>query len=164
MDPRLASAVLRQPDQRSCGAATLVMARAVQDPAYAELLLDGRHPVTGHTLLGTLSERFAAEVLAMHRRGVKVRLITDGDKAFDAGSDVHALRNSGVPVALDVSAAHMHHKFAIIDGSWLLNGSYNWTRSACEHNEENVILSNDPSLVRRFADEFDILWKELQAA
>jgi hypothetical protein len=68
MDPRLAAAVLRQPDQRSCGAATLVMARAVQDPAYAELLLDGRHPVTGHTLPGSLTERFAAEVLAMHRR------------------------------------------------------------------------------------------------
>jgi phosphatidylserine/phosphatidylglycerophosphate/cardiolipin synthase-like enzyme len=58
----------------------------------------------------------------------------------------------------------MHHKFAIFDGARLINGSYNWTRSACDYNEENVILSNDPSLVRRFADEFDTLWKELQAA
>lgn len=110
----------------------------------------------------TLSDdRISAEVLAMHRRGVKVRLITDGDKAFDAGSDVHALRNAGVPVALDVSAAHMHHKFAIIDGAWLLNGSYNWTRSACEHNEENVVLCNHPALLAQFSAVFERLWEAL---
>ena len=44
----------------------------------------------------TLSDdRISAEVLAMHRRGVKVRLITDGDKAFDAGSDVQGILEVG---------------------------------------------------------------------
>lgn len=112
----------------------------------------------------TLSDdRIAAEVLAMHRRGVKVRLISDGDKAFDAGSDVLALRNAGVPVALDVSAAHMHHKFALIDGAWLLNGSYNWTRSACEHNEENLVLCNHPALLAQFSAVFERLWEALSS-
>ena len=68
MDPRLAAATLRQPDARSCGAASLVMARAITDPAYADLLATGLHPMTGHRLPGTMQERFAAEVLAMHRR------------------------------------------------------------------------------------------------
>jgi len=113
----------------------------------------------------TLSDdRITAEVLAAHRRGVAVRFITDNDKEFDRGSDVGRLRAAGIPIAVDRTEAHMHHKFAIFDGARLLNGSYNWTRSACEHNEENVILSNDPSLLRRFADEFDTLWKELRAA
>ncbi|NRF69166.1 nuclease [Aquincola sp. S2] len=110
----------------------------------------------------TLSDdRISAEVLAMHRRGIAVRLITDGAKAFDAGSDVHALRAAGVPVALDTSDAHMHHKFAIIDQAWLLNGSYNWTRSACEHNEENVVLCNHPALVAQFGVVFERLWRAL---
>ena len=101
---------------------------------------------------------------ALDRRGVSLRCISDNDKEFDLGSDIGQLRAAGIPVALDRTDAHMHHKFAIFDGMRLLNGSYNWTRSAASFNEENLVLSNDPSLVRRFADEFDSLWKELQAS
>ena len=36
MDPRLAAARLRQPDQQSCGAATLVMARTIMDLQEAD--------------------------------------------------------------------------------------------------------------------------------
>ena len=53
---RLLRQPLRQPDQRSCGAAVLVVAEALDHDAYAAWLADG----------GRL--RFAAEVLAMHRR------------------------------------------------------------------------------------------------
>ena len=59
MDPRLAAARLRQPDQQSCGAAVLVMARTISDPAYAETIAAGS---------GTIEQRWAAEVLATHRR------------------------------------------------------------------------------------------------
>lgn len=108
----------------------------------------------------TLSDdRIAEALLAAHRRGVRLRLLTDNDKAFDAGSDVDRLRRAGVPVAVDHSPAHMHHKFALVDGRWLLNGSYNWTRGACEHNEENLVLSNHPVLVQRFAARFERLWE-----
>jgi cardiolipin hydrolase len=113
----------------------------------------------------TLSDdRISAEVLAAHRRGVAVRLITDNEKAIDRGSDVVALRDAGVPVRVDQSAAHMHHKFALFDQRWLLNGSYNWTRSAATENEENLVLCNDPALLRQFAQAFDALWEQLGAA
>ncbi|RZJ09180.1 MAG: nuclease [Rubrivivax sp.] len=110
----------------------------------------------------TLSDdRISAEVLAAHRRGVAVRLITDNDKVFDDGSDVRQLQRAGVPVVLDLTPAHMHHKFALFDGTWLLNGSYNWTRSACLLNEENLVLSNDPALVKQFSRVFEGLWQML---
>jgi phosphatidylserine/phosphatidylglycerophosphate/cardiolipin synthase-like enzyme len=113
----------------------------------------------------TLSDdRISAEVLAAHRRGVAVRLITDNEKAFDRGSDVIALRDAGVPVRVDQSAAHMHHKFALFDQRWLLNGSYNWTRAAATENEENLVLCNDPALLRQFAQAFDALWEQLAVA
>jgi mitochondrial cardiolipin hydrolase len=110
----------------------------------------------------TLSDdRISDEVLAAHRRGVAVRVITDNDKAFDAGSDVQRLRSAGVPLAVDQTEAHMHHKFALFDGRWLLNGSFNWTRSASVHNEENLVLSNDPGLLTQFQAVFDALWQDL---
>ena len=106
-------------------------------------------------------DRISSEIVAAHRRGVAVRLITDNDKEEDAGSDVEWLRDAGIPVAVDITSAHMHHKFALIDGDWLLNGSFNWTRSASEKNEENLVASNDPELVRQFRRHFDVLWKQL---
>ncbi len=110
----------------------------------------------------TLSDdRIAQEVLAAHTRGVALRFITDNDKETDSGSDVTRLRAAGVPTAVDRTEAHMHHKFAIFDGQWLLNGSYNWTRSACSHNEENLVATNDSALVRQFQGAFDHLWGQL---
>lgn len=111
----------------------------------------------------TLSDdRITAEVLAAQARGVAVRIVTDNDKEFDAGSDISRLREAGIPVAVDRTDAHMHHKFALFDGTWLLNGSYNWTRSAAQVNEENLVVLNDPGLVRQFQAQFDTLWTRLR--
>jgi len=110
----------------------------------------------------TLSDdRIAEEVLAAYRRGVRLRILTDNDKEFDGGSDISRLRDAGIPVVVDRTAAHMHHKFAIFDGKRLLNGSYNWTRSACNLNEENLVLSNDPALLKCFSAQFETLWQTL---
>jgi len=109
-------------------------------------------------------DRIASEILSAHRKGIAVRLLTDNEKEFDAGSDIAQLRSAGIPTVVDRTRAHMHHKFAIIDGAWLLNGSYNWTRSACEFNEENLVMSNDPALVGRFAAQFERLWRALSDA
>ena len=55
----------------------------------------------------------------------------------------------------------MHHKFAIFDASLLLNGSYNWTRSAAENNEENFIITDQPVLISVFHQQFEKLWNSL---
>lgn len=107
-------------------------------------------------------DRITAEILAAQGRGVQLRLITDNDKAFDAGSDVRQLMARGVPTRVDRSRAHMHHKFALFDGAWLLNGSYNWTRSASELNEENLVLSQEPGLLTAFGERFEALWQRLE--
>lgn len=66
---RLLETRLVQPDDRSCGASCLVVARAVTDEAYAELLVRGIHPRSGFVALGaTPEDRFRGEALAMHRR------------------------------------------------------------------------------------------------
>lgn len=110
----------------------------------------------------TLSDdRISDEILAAHRRGVALRLLTDNQKEFDQGSDIDRLRQAGIAVAVDRTAAHMHHKFAIFDGIWLLNGSYNWTRSACEANNENLVQSQDADLLRQFSAHFESLWMRL---
>ncbi|HIE0247791.1 TPA: phospholipase D-like domain-containing protein, partial [Pseudomonas aeruginosa] len=103
-------------------------------------------------------DQLSAEILACHRRGVPVRIISDDDKQFDEGSDIHALREAGVPLRIDDSPFHMHHKFALVDGAWLLNGSFNWTRSASVNNEENLLVTDDAVLIGAYRREFEELW------
>lgn len=97
-------------------------------------------------------------ILAAHRRRVQVRVVSDDDKRHDSGSDIERLRSAGVAIALDDTSAHMHHKFALFDERWLLNGSFNWTRSASQVNEENLVATNDPQQLREFAGQFEALW------
>jgi phosphatidylserine/phosphatidylglycerophosphate/cardiolipin synthase-like enzyme len=107
-------------------------------------------------------DRLADALLAAHRRGLVIRLITDNDKAHDLGSDIGRIEAAGVPVRIDRTPFHMHHKFALFDGRRLLNGSYNWTRGAARDNQENLVITDDPTLVARFAAAFAALWAELE--
>lgn len=46
------------------------------------------------------------------------------------------------------SCCAVHHKFAVLDSRMIANGSFNWTRQAVLFNQENVMLSDNPALVR----------------
>lgn len=106
-------------------------------------------------------DRLADSIISAHQRGVQVRIITDNDKAGDPGSDAERFRQAGVLLRIDQSQWHMHHKYAVFDQKLLLNGSYNWTRGAAEHNEENFLVLNHQPLVSRFQEHFETLWNSL---
>ena len=104
-------------------------------------------------------DRVSEALLEAHHRGVTVRVLTDNDKAYDHGSDIRRLRSAGVATRVDASEYHMHHKFAIFDRRVLVTGSYNWTRSAAEYNEENMLVTFDSGPVSQFQEVFDQLWE-----
>ena len=103
-------------------------------------------------------DRISREILAAHRRGRKVRILSDCRKCGDEGNDVEMLEGQGIPVKFGQTIGHMHHKFGIFDAQRVLTGSYNWTVGAARDNYENVIVSNDRKLVGCFVNEFERLW------
>ena len=105
-------------------------------------------------------DRLTDAILECHARGVQVRVVSDNDKQHDSGSDIARLRDRGVPVRLDDAPYHMHHKFALVDGCVLANGSFNWTRSATTNNDENLVVTDDANLVRVFGLQFEKLWQQ----
>jgi membrane-associated phospholipid phosphatase len=123
-------------------------------------LFDGARTSADVCVFTITDDRIANAILAAHRRGVKVRVISDDEKSGDQGSDIGKFQAAGIPVRLDRSPAHMHHKFAVFDGSLVLNGSFNWTRSAANQNQENIIVSSDPRLLSAFTRAFDKLWSQ----
>lgn len=109
----------------------------------------------------TISDDNITQALVQaHTKGIKIRIITDNDKSFDLGSDIEVFTNEGISLRMDKTSNHMHHKFAIFDKSILVNGSFNWTRSASRYNHENIMVISDKNLVSRFSKTFESLWKE----
>jgi mitochondrial cardiolipin hydrolase len=108
-------------------------------------------------------DRIAEAILAAQRRNVAVRILTDGEKAGDLGSDIDRFRATGLAVRVDPSPYHMHHKFAVFDARTLLTGSYNWTRAADAYNKDNFLVTEDPRLVQAFSATFERLWAQSNA-
>ena len=102
----------------------------------------------------------AQEILQCHKRGVRVRVITDSQTQENQGNDIAELRLNGVICLEDKTEYCMHHKFCVIDGHILMNGSFNWTRAAVLGNQENVIITNASPLVTQFQQQFEKLWKQ----
>lgn len=110
----------------------------------------------------TISDsRLSEKLIQAHLRGVKVRIITDDQKCFDDGSQVFALSRAGIPVKTDDSRYHMHHKFAVVDGRIAFSGSYNWTYTAQNHNQENLVITTNYTIVRQFIEEYETLWGQM---
>ncbi|KAL2086117.1 hypothetical protein ACEWY4_017176 [Coilia grayii] len=100
-------------------------------------------------------------VQLLHARGVCVRVITDRDYQAINGSQIGALRKAGICVRHELSGAvHMHHKFALVDGRLLLSGSLNWTLTAVQSNQENVLVTDDPAIVAPYRTHFQRMWED----
>ena len=109
----------------------------------------------------TISDNRIVETIeAAFERGIKVRIVTDDDKQYDKGNDIFRMKDKGIPVVTDKTSNHMHHKFAIFDKKIVLCGSYSWTHSAATRNNEDIVILDDPPVVRGFCSEFERLWKE----
>jgi len=105
--------------------------------------------------------KIADALVAAGKRGVRVRIITDGEQGASNGSDVARLAASaGIKLRRDKDpSSHMHHKFAVVDNAILINGSFNWTRGAVLSNHENVVISRRvPFVIASFNQRFEHMW------
>ncbi|TQV89066.1 phospholipase D-like domain-containing protein [Aliikangiella coralliicola] len=105
-------------------------------------------------------DRLSEALLKAFQRGIEVKIVTDNDKANDTGSDIYYLADNKVPIRIDQTPNHMHHKFAIFDSEILVNGSFNWTRSASKYNHENIVVEYSSGLINKFSKTFEQLWDE----
>ncbi len=102
------------------------------------------------------------------KRGLDIKIVADGEQAKDKFSKVSLLIKEGIDVKItDYSTRKkrfltpkMHHKFMIIDRKYVMTGSFNFTASAEELNDENCVFIYDSvEVVEKFEREFERLWK-----
>jgi len=106
------------------------------------------------------SGELAHSIVKAKERGVKIRIIVDREKAGGRLSEIGFLMNNGVAVKMLKGKGRgiMHNKFAIYDDKLVLTGSYNWIERAEKFNYENVIVIDEPEVVKKYKGEFEKLW------
>ena len=116
------------------------------------------------------SRHIARALVRAHNRGVQVRVIMDRECASNKYSKDEFLKKRGIPVKLAPSNTlstrflkkfppKMHNKFAIIDSTVVITGSYNWTASAEVSNYENLLIfHNAGRLAEIYREEFKKIW------
>lgn len=92
--------------------------------------------------------------------GIAVRGVFDAGQArSNQGGEYNRLLEAGLDVWLDGNADNMHHKVLIIDRETVVTGSYNFSASAEERNDENVLIINDPELAAKYLAEFERIYQ-----
>ncbi len=100
----------------------------------------------------------AIPLVKARERGVKVRLYLDQDQVDYKYSQSRFLVQKGIKTRISSNKYIMHNKFAIIDNHLLLTGSYNWTFSANNRNDENLMVIDDSEIIEIFQNQFINLW------
>ncbi len=100
-------------------------------------------------------------ISAAAKRGVKIRVLTDRTQAFGKGNldATRTLATLGQNFRVHSKNRIMHNKFGIADGKLMMTGSFNWTRSAEQANDENCMITDDSNIVVSFKKRFEThLW------
>jgi phosphatidylserine/phosphatidylglycerophosphate/cardiolipin synthase-like enzyme len=101
-------------------------------------------------------------LLAAHKRGVDVRIITDRQRLNDPKqrAAMTALREAGVPVKVNRHDGLMHLKQVVIDDQINMNGSMNHTDSGNRYNDERLDVIRDRDLSVKARDKFLSMWRD----
>jgi phosphatidylserine/phosphatidylglycerophosphate/cardiolipin synthase-like enzyme len=116
------------------------------------------------------NDEIARAVAQAKKRGVSVQIVLD--REFDAvnersqgrfleGHKIPLKRISGMkPAVPEKEPGLMHQKFSVIDRKIVFTGSYNWTRSADNSNDENLLWFRDAGpLAEEYRKVFFQLWE-----
>lgn len=101
------------------------------------------------------TDKLADAMITRSKKGVTVQGVFDEDQYYsNAGTEFDTFKKAGLDVRLDGNPRLMHHKVIIIDGKIVITGSYNFTASAEERNDENVLIIYSPQVAAQYLTEF----------
>ncbi|HXF86219.1 MAG TPA: phospholipase D-like domain-containing protein [Anaerolineales bacterium] len=92
--------------------------------------------------------------------GLSIAGVMDEEQiASNIGTEFDPFRQAGLDVRMDGIEGQMHHKVFIVDGKVVVLGSYNFSKSAEERNDENLVILYDERIAAEFMKEFQRIWR-----
>ena len=102
---------------------------------------------TSKPIAGIMEKRLKA--------GTRLRGVVEKRNAGSRYSVHKQLNACGADIYIDGNPNTMHHKVIVVDDHLVMTGSYNFSASAEERNDENLIMIHDPDLATTFLGEIE---------
>jgi phosphatidylserine/phosphatidylglycerophosphate/cardiolipin synthase-like enzyme len=140
---------------------------APDDPVAARIIREiGEARISIHFLAFSFTSGAIAE--AMLNRlpdGLALFGVLEGSQArSNSGAQFGALGAGGATVFLDANPRNMHHKVIILDARTVIAGSYNFTGSAENKNDEALLIFHNLELAGAFEAEFRRIFESAAGA
>ena len=100
----------------------------------------------------------AQAMVTRAQNGVDVQGVFETFGSNSPRSELKTLWCAGLPVRQDGNDSFLHDKVIIIDNSIVVTGSLNFSSSADEDNEENVIIIDNPGIAALYLEEYQKNW------
>jgi phosphatidylserine/phosphatidylglycerophosphate/cardiolipin synthase-like enzyme len=101
------------------------------------------------------SDDIGSAIISQAENGLIVSGVMDeGQVGSNEGTEYDLFRQAGLDVRLDGIEGMMHHKVIIIDEKIVITGSYNFSASAENNNDENVVIIFSPEAAEQYMAEF----------
>lgn len=104
------------------------------------------------------------EMMSKAMAGVDVQGVFEKSQSTNDYCEYHRMLQAKLPVYLDGNSRNLHHKVIIIDGEIVICGSFNFSKSADESNDENLLIIYNAAAAKQFEAEFQKVLKEAKAA
>ena len=107
-------------------------------------------------LYGFNNAELADELVKLAKKGIAIKVKVDAAKGAEKKTVriIDTLKGAGVQVQTVAPDGRNHNKFAVIDGTRVLTGSYNWTAKA-ESNWENLLVLDCADLAKAYESEWE---------
>jgi len=101
-------------------------------------------------------------VIERARAGVKVQGVFETRGSDTEYSQLGPMKKQKLDVWQDGNPYTLHHKVFIVDEGVVMLGSFNFTGSANEANDENMLVIHNADIARQFLAEFDRVYAQAQ--
>jgi phosphatidylserine/phosphatidylglycerophosphate/cardiolipin synthase-like enzyme len=98
---------------------------------------------------------FSEALKSAHDRGVDVRVILDKSQRSERYTGMTFLVHAGIPTWIDAAHAIAHNKVMVIDGRFVITGSFNFTKAAETSNAENLLILDSAELAAVYVKNWE---------
>ena len=134
-----------------------------EDPALESLIIpmvSGANSSVRFLAFSFTDFPLADAMIQRAKAGVSVAGVIDKTQSGGQGSELGTLFCAQIPVRQDGNRQFMHNKVIIIDDRYVITGSLNFSTSAEESNDENVIVIDNPDIARLYVQDFDRVYRQ----
>ena len=85
-------------------------------------------------------------------------VMEDEQVKSNQGTEYDPFQQADLDVRIDGNEGQMHHKVFIVDGKIVVMGSYNFSQSAEERNDENILIIYNEVIAKQYLLEFQRVW------